>query len=213
MSEVNAIPLVAILRGIRPQEIDAHLPALIEAGFRSIEIPLNSPDWETSIGRAVERYGSQATIGAGTVLNVAGVDRLAQLGCRLIVTPNTVPGVIRRAVEYGMQVLPGCATATEAFAAIEAGARSIKLFPASVFGPDYVRALKSVLPADVRLFAVGGITPDNLALYLRAGCAGAGLGGDLYRAGQTAEVTRMKARAFVAAWQTIKDEAALAVAQ
>ncbi|WP_347253897.1 2-dehydro-3-deoxy-6-phosphogalactonate aldolase [Leminorella grimontii] len=201
MNNTMKTPLVAILRGITPSEVEAHVSLLIEEGFDAIEIPLNSPEWETSIRLAVERFGSRALIGAGTVLNVASVDRLSELGCRLIVTPNTNPDVIRRAVDYGMVVLPGCATATEAFSAIEAGAKSIKLFPSSVFGPDYVRALKSVLPKDVQVFAVGGVTPGSLSDYLSAGCVGAGLGGDLYKAGQQPEKTRLQAKAFIDAYR------------
>lgn len=201
MNNNNTAPLVAILRGIRPDEIDIHIPLLIEAGFHAIEIPLNSPDWEKSIAQAVNRYSDQATIGAGTVLCTEHVDRLTQLGCQLIVTPNTRPDVIRRALEHQMQVLPGCATPTEAFSAIDAGARQIKLFPASQFGAGYVRALKSVLPAQVALFAVGGVTPDNLFHYLEAGCSGVGLGSDLYRAGQSPAQTQKQAQAFVAAHQ------------
>ncbi|GKX59533.1 2-dehydro-3-deoxy-6-phosphogalactonate aldolase [Leminorella grimontii] len=201
MNNTMKTPLVAILRGITPSEVEAHVSLLIEEGFDAIEIPLNSPEWETSIRLAVERFGSRALIGAGTVLNVASVDRLSELGCRLIVTPNTNPDVIRRAVSYGMVALPGCATATEAFSAIEAGATSIKLFPSSVFGPDYVRALKSVLPKQVQVFAVGGVTPGSLSDYLSAGCVGAGLGGDLYKAGQQPEKTRLQAKAFIDAYR------------
>ncbi len=201
MNNTMKTPLVAILRGITPSEVEAHVSLLIEEGFDAIEIPLNSPEWETSIRLAVERFGSRALIGAGTVLDVASVDRLAELGCRLIVTPNTNPDVIRRAVSYGMVALPGCATATEAFSAIEAGATSIKLFPSSVFGPDYVRALKSVLPKQVQVFAVGGVTPGSLSDYLNAGCVGAGLGGDLYKAGQRPEKTRLQAKAFIDAYR------------
>jgi len=192
-------PLVAILRGIRPDEIDAHIPLLIDAGFRAIEIPLNSPDWQESIPQAVTRYGTQATIGAGTVLSVENVERLAAAGCRLIVSPDTNPEVIQCALKHQMQVLPGCATPTEAFKAIAAGARQIKLFPAGLFGPGYARALRSVIAPDIALYAVGGITPHTLADYLAAGCNGAGLGGELYRAGQSPEQTRKNAQAFIAA--------------
>lgn len=206
MNNPKSAPLVAILRGIRPEEIDTHIPLLIKAGFRAIEIPLNSPEWEKSIAQAVKHYGDQATIGAGTVLHVESVERLAQLGCQLIVTPNTRPEVIRRALDFQMQVLPGCATPTEAFNAIDAGAQQIKLFPASQFGPGYIRALKSILPPHIAVFAVGGITPDNLNLYLDAGCAGAGLGSDLYRAGQSAEQTLKQALAFIAAHDAYRSQ-------
>lgn len=197
MPEVRT--LIAILRGIRPDEASGHIEALLDAGFRHIEIPLNSPDWQKSIPQMVSRYGDQARIGAGTVLQVQQVDFLAQVGASLIVTPNTNPAVIRRAVEAGMQVYAGCATASEAFSALEAGAQCLKIFPASAFGPAYIAALKAVIPPTVPVLAVGGVTPDNLADYLRAGCAGAGLGSDLYRAGQSVEVTRTQARRFMAA--------------
>lgn len=129
------------------------------------------------------------------------VDRLAEMGCKLIVTPNTQPEVIRRAVSHGMTVCPGCATASEAFTALEAGAQALKIFPSSAFGPDYIKALKAVLPADVPVFAVGGVTPENLHLWLQAGCVGAGLGSDLYRAGQPVSRTIEQAKAFVNAYQ------------
>lgn len=193
--------LVAILRGITPAEVDDHIGALIDAGFRYIEIPLNSPDWQQSIPRAIARYGDSAMIGAGTVLLPEQVDALAKMGAQLIVTPNTQPAVIRRAVAHGMLACPGCATATEAFAALEAGAQWLKIFPSVAFGPDYIRALKAVLPPAVSVLAVGGVTPDNLADYLAAGCAGAGTGGDLYRAGQDVARTREQATRFMAAWR------------
>lgn len=201
MTRTADIPLVAILRGIKPGEIDTHIPALIEAGFSMIEIPLNSPEWEISIRNAVQHYGHQAMIGAGTVLNVASVEQLSEYGCRLIVTPNTVPAVIKRATEKGMLVMPGCATITEAFTAIDAGAENLKIFPSSSFGPDYIRSLKSVIPSHVNLLAVGGVTPENLHQYLNAGCSGAGLGGSLYQAGQTLSETKNRAAEFIASYK------------
>jgi 2-dehydro-3-deoxyphosphogalactonate aldolase len=194
--------LVAILRGIKPEEADDHAAALCDAGFRYIEIPLNSPDWQQSIQQTVERFGERAMIGAGTVLNVEQVDRLAEMGARLVVTPNTQPAVIRSAVRQGMLVCAGCATATEAFNALDAGAHWLKIFPSSAFGPAYIRALKAVLPPAVPVLAVGGITPENLGDYLQAGCAGAGLGNDLYRPGQSAADTAARARRFIAALET-----------
>ena len=193
------LPLIAILRGITPEEALAHVGAAIDAGFDAVEIPLNSPQWEKSIPAVVEAYGDKALIGAGTVLNAERVDQLARMGCRLIVTPNIQPEVIRRAVSYGMTVCPGCATATEAFAALDAGAQALKVFPSSAFGPDYIKALKAVLPPEVPVFAVGGVTPENLATWIQAGCAGAGLGSDLYRAGQAVERTREQAERFISA--------------
>ncbi|KQN53449.1 2-dehydro-3-deoxy-6-phosphogalactonate aldolase [Erwinia sp. Leaf53] len=195
------LPLIAILRGIRPQEAQAHIAALIDAGFDAIEIPLNSPQWEQSIAAAVSEFGDRALIGAGTVLQPDQVDRLAAIGSRLVVTPNTDAAVIRRAVACGMTVAAGCATATEAFTALQAGAQSLKIFPSAAFGPDYIKALKAVLPPEVPVFAVGGVTPENLHQWLAAGCIGAGLGSDLYRAGQPLSRTVDQAHAFVAAYK------------
>ncbi|EJB5749002.1 2-dehydro-3-deoxy-6-phosphogalactonate aldolase [Escherichia coli] len=195
------LPLIAILRGIKPDEALAHVGAVIDAGFDAVEIPLNSPQWEQSIPAIVDAYGDKALIGAGTVLKPEQVDALARMGCQLIVTPNIHSEVIRRAVGYGMTVCPGCATATEAFTALEAGAQALKIFPSSAFGPQYIKALKAVLPSDIAVFAVGGVTPENLAQWIDAGCAGAGLGSDLYRAGQSVERTAQQAAAFVKAYR------------
>ena len=173
---MDKIKLVAILRGIQPAEAADHIETLINAGFRYIEIPLNSPDWQQSIPAMVRQFGERAMIGAGTVLKVEQVDFLAEAGAKLIVTPNTAPAVIRRAVDKGMLVCAGCATASEAF-----------------------RALKAVLPPEVPVLAVGGVTPENLATWIQAGCAGAGLGSDLYRAGQAVERTREQAERFISA--------------
>ncbi|ELQ6242847.1 2-dehydro-3-deoxy-6-phosphogalactonate aldolase [Cronobacter sakazakii] len=197
----NKLPLIAILRGITPDEAHDHVAAVIDAGFEAVEIPLNSPDWRTSIAAMVNAFGDRALIGAGTVLKPVQVDELAKMGSKLVVTPNIQPEVIRRAVSFGMTVCPGCATATEAFNAIEAGAQALKIFPSSAFGPDYIKALKAVLPPEIPVFAVGGVTPENLAVWLNAGCIGAGLGSDLYRAGQPVERTAAQAKAFVKAYR------------
>ena len=184
------LPLIAILRGIRPDEAVAH----------ALESPTNSPDWATSVQRVAAACGSRALVGGGTVLREAEADTLLHCGGRLVVTPNTRPALIAHAVAHGLHVAAGFATASEAFAALDAGAQALKLFPATTYGPGHVKALKAVLPP-VPLFAVGGITPDNLADYLRAGCVGAGLGSDLYKPGQDLARTRTMAQAFVAAWR------------
>ena len=207
MHQSIKMPLVAILRGITAEEIDSHIPPLLEAGFEAIEIPLNSPQWPLSLARAVASYGNKAIIGGGTVTDPGEVEKLAGLGCRLIVSPNCCPEVIRAALRHNMQALPGCFTATEVFAAIKAGASQIKLFPAALFGPGYIQALKSVLPADIAIWAVGGVTPENMAAFLQAGCTGVGLGSDLYRAGQSATQTAARAAAFVQAWRRHQKEA------
>ena len=199
MNWPTALPLVAILRGITPDDAQAHGQALLDAGFDCIEVPLNSPDWPRSVAGLVQRFGGQALIGGGTVLSPDDVDRLADLGAKLVVTPNTRPALIRHAVGRGLMVAAGFATASEAFDALDAGAQALKLFPATTYGPGHVKALRAVLPA-VPLLAVGGITPANLGDYLRAGCDGAGLGGDLYRPGQGVDRTREAALAFKAAF-------------
>jgi len=193
------LPLIAILRGITPDDTSVHVRALVEEGFDAIEIPTNSPAWQDSVAIAAREFGVDAHIGAGTVLTLAHVDALVDAGGNLAVTPNTNPAVIRHAVARGLLVAAGCATASEAFAALDAGAQLLKLFPASVYGPPMVRALRSVLPP-VPLFAVGGVTTDTLPGYLSAGCAGAGIGGELYKPGQSIDATRMHARAFRQAW-------------
>ena len=190
-----ALPLIAILRGITPDETHAHVGALVDEGYDAIEIPANSPAWQRSVRIAADAFGDRALIGAGTVLTTGDVDALVAAGGRLMVTPNTRPPVIRHAVDRGLQVAAGVATASEAFDALEAGAQMLKLFPASVYGPAMVRALRSVLPP-VPLFAVGGVTPDTLSGYLSAGCQGAGIGGELYTPGQAVERTREHARRF-----------------
>jgi 2-dehydro-3-deoxyphosphogalactonate aldolase len=194
------LPLIAILRGIAPHEVAAHADALLDEGFDAIEVPLNSPGWQQSLAAAQAHCGPRAAVGAGTVLREADVDALQALGIRLVVTPNTRPAVIRRAVAAGMYVVAGFATPGEAFDAIDAGAQALKLFPASTYGPGHVRALRAVLPA-IPVFAVGGISPGSLPGFLSASCAGAGLGGDLYAAGQPAAHTRERARAFRQAFE------------
>ena len=198
------LPLIAILRGIVPHEVGAHVVALIESGISLIEIPTNSPSWREGVAMALKAADGRAVVGAGTVLSVQDVDALASTGAGLMVTPNTDAEVIARAVSRGLYCAVGFATASEAFIALKAGAQSLKLFPAGAFGPGYVRALKAVLPLEVPLFAVGGVTRANLPDFLAAGCRGAGLGGDLYTPGQSAEVTSQRARSFVETYQSLQ---------
>lgn len=200
MNWPTQLPLIAILRGVRPEEAVAHAQALIEAGFDAIEIPLNSPDWRRSVRSVAEAFGTGALIGGGTVLRESDADALADVGGKLAVTPNTRPSLIAHAVRRGLWVAAGFATASEAFDALDAGAQALKLFPATTYGPGHVKALRAVLPP-VPMFAVGGVTPANLADYLRAGCTGAGLGSDLYKPGQDVARTAAMARAFVKAYR------------
>lgn len=192
-------PLVAILRGITPEDVLAHGEALHAGGVRAMEIPLNSPRPLESLGRAAAELGGRMAAGAGTVLSHAAVDEVSVAGALFVVSPNTDAGVIARTVQLGLTPLPGFATASEAFAAIGAGARLLKLFPASTYGPGHLKALKAVLPADVRVFPVGGVGPAQMAAWREAGAAGFGLGSDLYRPGQPPDETFERAKAAVTA--------------
>lgn len=196
----GAPPIVAILRGIRPEEAVAVGAALVAAGVRLIEVPLNSPDPLDSIRHLVGAFGGEALIGAGTVLSPDAVDAVADAGGRLMVTPNTNAGLIARAIARGLEPMPGFATPSEAFVAIDAGASRIKLFPASTFSTDYLTAIREVLPREVGVWAVGGTGAANLGEWMAAGAAGIGVGGALYRPGDTAEMVGERARALVAAW-------------
>ena len=189
---LSALPLVAILRGIRPEEVEAVADGLIATGFRLIEVPLNSPDAFLSIGRLAARFGSEAVIGAGTV---------AETGAGLIVAPNCDPAVIRAAKALGLSCLPGVATPSEAFTALAAGADALKAFPAEALPPSVIKAWRAVLPREVAVLPVGGIEPASMATYRAAGAAGFGLGSALYQPGMGAEAVRGRAAAFVAAWR------------
>lgn len=188
-----ACPIVAILRGIRPDEVLDHAEKLFAAGVRGLEVPLNSPDPLESIRRLSEAWSGRMVVGAGTVLDAGKVDAVAKAGGTLIVSPNTDQAVIRRAIELGLDPAPGFATATEAFQALAAGARHLKLFPAVTYGPAHIRQLKAVLPAHAVLWAVGGAGPDNMADWWAAGARAFGLGGELYKAGQSPAETATKA--------------------
>lgn len=190
-------PLVAIIRGVTPAEAEAIGDALYEGGIRIIEVPLNSPDPLDSIGRLARRFGDRALIGAGTVLHAAQVADVAAVGGRIIVSPNSSVEVIRATVAAGLLSSPGYFTPSEAFTAIEAGARNLKLFPAEGASPAVLKAQLAVIPRDVPVLAVGGIQPDNMQPWLDAGAAGFGLGGGIYKPGQTPEETLAKARAYV----------------
>jgi len=200
MSEFAPPPIVAILRGVKPDEVVDIAAALVAAGIKGIEVPLNSPDPLESIGKLCAAFGDQALCGAGTVLSAQAVDDVAQAGGKLIVTPNTDPEVIARAIALGLTAMPGFATPSEAFAAVKAGARALKLFPAGSFGPGHIKAIKDVLPKDVLVYAVGGVGAANLEPWRAAGVAGVGVGGELYRPGYTAREVGQRAAALVAAW-------------
>ncbi len=197
-------PLVAILRGVTPDDVVAIAEAVLAAGISQIEVPLNSPDPLESIAKLAAALAGRALCGAGTVLSVADVEAVHAVGGRLIVTPNTNPAVIVRSAALGMTTLPGFATATEAFEAIAAGAAGLKLFPASSYGPAHLKALKAVLPKTVPVLAVGGVGPANIAEWVAAGADGFGLGSDLYAPGRTAADVGARAAAIVAAFDGVR---------
>jgi 2-dehydro-3-deoxyphosphogalactonate aldolase len=197
--ETGALPVIAILRGLRPEEALDIGAALVGAGIRVIEVPLNSPDPLASIARLADAFGDQALIGAGTVLEPAMAERLCTAGARLLVAPNCDPTVIGAAVAHGMDVLPGVLAPSEAFAAVAAGARRLKLFPASSVPASHVKALKDVLPAATGIWAVGGVNPDNAANWIQAGAEGVAVGSCLYRPGAASSDVASRAAELAAA--------------
>lgn len=194
-------PLVAILRGVRPDEVEGIADALVEAGFAMIEVPLNSPDPLASIERLARRFGDDVLVGAGTVLDTGQVRSVAAAGGRLIVSPNTDIEVIAASAEAGMVSLPGYFTPSEGFAALKAGATGLKLFPAEAASPAVLKAQRAVLPREVAVLVVGGVAPDTMAPWRAVGADGFGLGSALYRPGASAAEVGAAARAFVDAWR------------
>jgi 2-dehydro-3-deoxyphosphogalactonate aldolase len=195
------LPLVAILRGVTPNRIAGVAAALFDAGFRAIEVPLNSPEPFKSIEILARTYGDRCLTGAGTVLTEADVDRLADTGGKLMVTPNTNPAVIARGVARGLTVMPGFYTPSEGFAAVAAGARTLKLFPASTGGISHLQAMLAVLPKTVPVYAVGGVGAGNMSEWRKAGAAGFGLGSELFKPDFTDEEITVRARKCVAAFK------------
>ena len=196
------LPLVAILRGLEPERAIDVAEALVAAGIEIIEVPMNSPEPISSIGAIAAKLGNRALIGAGTVLSTAQVDQLAAVGAGLIVSPNCNPAVIARAVAQGMVSLPGVFTPSEMFAAIDAGADGLKIFPAELVPPSGVKAIRAVLPARTPVYLVGGIHSGNMHEYLEAGADGFGIGGSLFKPGKPIDAIATDARALV---QTFKE--------
>jgi len=194
------LPLVAILRGLRPDEALGVGEMLLRAGFKVLEVPLNSPDPFDSIAAMAAAFKGRAIVGAGTVLKVADVERLAEVGGQICISPNANADVIRAAKAVGLISFPAFFTATEAFAAIDAGADALKLFPAELAGPKGLKALKAVFPKTMPVFPVGGISADNMIDYIEVGAKGFGIGTSVFKPGDTPEIVYKKAKAFTDAW-------------
>ncbi len=192
-------PVMAILRGVRPEEVLDITDALYGEGVRAVEVPLNSPEPYEGIRRLSDAFGDHMACGAGTVLTPAMVDEAAAAGGRIIIAPNTDPLVISRAVGLGLDPAPGFASPSEAFVALESGARHLKLFPASTYGPGHVRQLKAVLPSIAVVWAVGGVGASRMGEFWDAGVRAFGVGSEIYRPGDTPGTVRDKARVLVAA--------------
>ena len=196
-------PLVAILRGLKPEETAETVQALLDEGFEAIEIPLNSPEPFKSISIAARLAPAAALIGAGTVLTIGDVNQVREAGGRLFVSPNVDVPVLTHAVNSGMVTLPGVFTATEALAAAKAGATGLKFFPASALGADGINAIKAILPADLLIAAVGGVSDKNFAEYARVGVKAFGLGSSLYKPGMKPSEVALRARTTIAAYDAV----------
>jgi 2-dehydro-3-deoxyphosphogalactonate aldolase len=207
-SALAGMPLVAILRGVKPDEVVDIAEAIVAAGIKIIEVPLNSPDPFTSIGLLAKRLAGKALVGAGTVLTVGDVEKVAAAGGTVIVSPNTNAEVIRASKASGMLSLPGFFTPSEAFAALEAGADALKLFPAEMSSPAAVKAMKAVLPKGTKLLVVGGVSPQTIPPYLAVGVDGFGVGSDLYAVGRDAAEVGERAAALATAIRAMRGERA-----
>jgi 2-dehydro-3-deoxyphosphogalactonate aldolase len=196
--------IIAILRGITPDEALEVAAVLIDAGVTKIEVPLNSPDPISSIARMQKQFGEEALIGAGTVISVSQVAQVAATGARLIVSPNNDPSVIRATKAANMLSFPGIMTPTEVFSALASGADGLKLFPGEVIGPAGLKAMRAVIPQEVPLFAVGGVSAQNMGDWIRSGAAGFGIGSSIYKPGDSTTVIARKAREIVDAWDAVQ---------
>jgi 2-dehydro-3-deoxyphosphogalactonate aldolase len=205
-SYLTELPLVAILRGLRPDDALDIGHVLVEAGFRIIEVPLNSPEPFHSIEFLARSMPETVLVGAGTVLDPQDVDRLRDSGGRLVVMPHGDPEVVRRAKELGLYCTPGVATPSEGFAALKAGADALKLFPAEAIPPHVVRAWRAVLPKDVLLLPVGGISPESMKGYVQAGASGFGLGSALFTPRLSPGEVRLRSQAFALAWDDLRPQ-------
>ncbi|MDR1935655.1 MAG: 2-dehydro-3-deoxy-6-phosphogalactonate aldolase [Candidatus Accumulibacter sp.] len=200
---VAALPLVAVLRGIRPEESEGIGRALYDAGFRLLEVPLNSPEPFASIARMRKALPDDALVGAGTVMTPGQAAQVAECGGEMVFMPHADLAVVRAAKSLGLSCVPGVLTPTEAFAALAAGADGLKLFPGEMIPPKVVKAIRAVLPKDTLLLPFGGITAETLRPYLEAGAGGFGLGSAIYQPGLRADEVARRARAFVEAWKVV----------
>jgi len=198
---LQELPLVAILRGVTPQRVHGVAEALFDAGFRAIEVPLNSPEPLKSIEALAKQFGDRCLTGAGTVLTPQQADSVADAGGKLMVTPNTNPDVIARGVQRGLTVMPGFYTPSEGFAAVAAGAKYLKLFPASSGGIGHLQAMLAVLPKTIPVYAVGGVGAGNMSEWRKAGAAGFGLGSELFKPDFSDEDISARAQKCVAAFK------------
>jgi 2-dehydro-3-deoxyphosphogalactonate aldolase len=201
---VNTCGIIAILRGVTPDEVVGVGDALYKSGIRIVEVPLNSPDPFTSIAKLAKHFGPNMVVGAGTVLSVQDVNMLKETGGTISVSPDCNPEVIARALALGLDALPGVFTPTEAFSAIRAGSQHLKLFPAEVASPTTVKAWRAVLPKHIQVHAVGGVTPSNMAEWLACGVSGFGIGSSLYKQGMSLTAVAAAAQTLVAAWNHAK---------
>ena len=197
LDNLSTVPLIAVLRGIKPDEVCSVAEVLSNAGFRCLEVPLNSPDPFSSIRLMHKHYGDKHLIGAGTVLKTEQVFQVKKAGGRLIIMPHCDTEIIRLAKQQGLYCIPGASTITEVFNAYKAGADAVKLFPAELISPEAVKAYRAVLPEESILLPVGSITPQKMTAYFKAGANGFGLGGALYKAGDSLEAVALKAQAFI----------------
>ncbi|MFT5571459.1 MAG: 2-dehydro-3-deoxyphosphogalactonate aldolase [Cryomorphaceae bacterium] len=204
-SHLACMPVVAIIRGIKPDEVVDIANAIYAAGISVIEVPLNSPDPFSSIEKLSLALGGSCVVGCGTLLNKKDAKKVAAAGGQIAVTPNTNPELIKRCIKLGMIPMPGWATPSEAFAAYRAGARYLKLFPASTYGSKHIKAVKDVIPKDAKILAVGGVGSSEAAQWLAAGIDGFGIGSEIYKAGRSAEEVHIRCLDIVAAINSARE--------
>ncbi|GLQ06774.1 2-dehydro-3-deoxy-6-phosphogalactonate aldolase [Sneathiella chinensis] len=199
--KIAEMPLAAVLRGVSPEEVVGVCEELEGAGFRFVEVTTNSPDWQDSLRRIRQKFGARLVLAGGTVLTVQQAEQAAEAGAEVLISPNFDPDVVRRTKELGLVSAPGCFTPSECFDALKAGADILKIFPAEVLGLPFIKGMKAVLPKETRLCPTGGVTPGNLADFLRLGVFALGMGSALYAPGKERAAIRASAEKFVSAYR------------